>query len=57
MERQRNKGQVDWCTPSMGVNLSALSLSAMSSRPNGSRPKSLWGVSPLYVNPVSVIVH
>jgi hypothetical protein len=29
----------------MGVNLSALS----------SRPKGLWGASPLYVNPVNVL--
>ena len=33
------------CTPGMGVNLSALS----------SRPKGLWGVSPLYVNPVNML--
>ena len=39
----------------MGVNLSALSISASSSMPRGSRPKGLWGVSPLYVNPVNML--
>jgi len=34
------------CTPGMGVNLSALS----------SRPKGLWGVSPLYLNPVNGLI-
>jgi hypothetical protein len=33
----------DWCTPGMGVNLSAVS----------SRPRGLWGESPLYVKPVN----
>jgi len=34
------------CTPGMGVNLSALS----------SRPKGLWGESPLYLNPVNGLI-
>jgi hypothetical protein len=38
-----------------GVNLSALSLSR-ASRSNDSRPKGLWGVSPLYVNPVNGLI-
>ena len=39
-----------------GVNLSALSPSVVSSGSNDSRPKGLWGVSPLYVNPVNGLI-
>ena len=43
------------CTPGMGVNLSALSPSVVSSGSNDSRPKGLWGESHLYVNPINVL--